>query len=82
MKTLKLTLLWLSLSVTAFAQTVVTKEGTGEAAVVNKDELKAYEEAKDDGYDLKAPAFAAQTAKKKLSIVAVNGGAVEVQVGK
>lgn len=47
MKTLKLTLLSLALAVTAFAQTVVTKEGTGEAAIVNKDEIKAFEEAKD-----------------------------------
>ena len=47
MKTLKLTLLSLALALTAFAQTVVTKEGTGEAAIVNKDEIKAFEEAKD-----------------------------------
>ncbi len=46
MKTLKTILLSLALAVTALAQaTVVTKEGTGEAAVVGKDELKAYEEA-------------------------------------
>lgn len=46
MKTLKLTLLTVALSVTAFAQTVVTKEGVGEAAIVAKNEQKAFEDAK------------------------------------
>ncbi len=47
MKTLKLTLLSLALAASAFAQTVVSKEGVGEAAVIAKDEMKAFEEAKD-----------------------------------
>lgn len=48
MKTLKLTLVSLTLSLLAFAQaTVVTKEGLGEAAVIGKDEQKAYDEAKE-----------------------------------
>lgn len=47
MKTIKLTLVSLALSLVAFAQaTVITKEGVGEAAIVNKDEVKAFEEAK------------------------------------
>jgi hypothetical protein len=47
MNTLKLTLLSLCLSLAAFAQSVVSKEGVGEAAVVNKDESKAKAEAKE-----------------------------------
>ena len=43
MKTIKLTLVSLALSLVAFAQaTVITKEGVGEAAIVNKDEVKAF----------------------------------------
>lgn len=48
MKTLKLSAVALLAAFAAFAQdkaTVVSKEGVGEAAVVGKDELKAYEEA-------------------------------------
>lgn len=47
MNNLKLTLLSLCLSLAAFAQSVVSKEGVGEAAVVNKDEAKAKAEAKE-----------------------------------
>lgn len=43
---LRLTLLSLALASSALAQTVVTKEGSGEAAIVAKDEQKAFEEAK------------------------------------
>ncbi len=48
MNTLKLTLISLVVSLVAFAQaTVVIKDGVGEAAVVGKDEGKAYDEAKE-----------------------------------
>ncbi len=48
MKTTRLTALSLLLAATAFAQaTVVTKEGTGEAAIIAKDEQRAFDEAKD-----------------------------------
>jgi hypothetical protein len=47
MKTLKFSLLALLVPLVAFAQaTVVQKEAEGQAAVVNKDEVKAYEDAK------------------------------------
>ncbi|MDP1922566.1 MAG: flagellar assembly protein T N-terminal domain-containing protein [Myxococcales bacterium] len=45
MRTLSLS--WILVSAVAFAQaTVVTKDGTGEAAVVKKDEARAFEDAK------------------------------------
>ena len=78
MKTLKLTLLSLSLALTAFAQTIVTKEGTGEAAVVNKDEMKAYEEAKDKA--LRAAVEQAAGVRIDADTVVVNNQLVRDQV--
>jgi hypothetical protein len=78
MKTLKLTLLSLALSLTAFAQTVVTKEGTGEAAVVNKDELKAFDEAKDKA--LRAAIEQASGVRIDADTVVVNNQLVRDQV--
>ena len=78
MKTLKLTLLSLSLAVIAFAQTVVTKEGTGEAAVVNKDEIKAFEEAKDKA--LRAAVEQAAGVRIDADTVVVNNQLVRDQI--
>ncbi len=78
MKTLKLTLLSLTLALTAFAQTVVTTEGTGEAAVVNKDEIKAFDEAKDKA--LRAAVEQAAGVRIDSDTVVVNNQLVRDQV--
>lgn len=78
MKTLKLTLLSLSLAFTTFAQTVVTTEGTGEAAVVNKDEIKAFDEAKDKA--LRAAVEQAAGVRIDSDTVVVNNQLVRDQV--
>lgn len=78
MKTLKLTLLSLTLALTAFAQTVVTAEGTGEAAVVNKDEIKAFDEAKDKA--LRAAVEQAAGVRIDSDTVVVNNQLVRDQV--
>ena len=78
MKTLKLTLLSLTFALTAFAQTVVTTEGTGEAAVVNKDEIKAFDEAKDKA--LRAAVEQAAGVRIDSDTVVVNNQLVRDQV--
>lgn len=78
MKTLKLTLLTVALSLTAFAQTVVTREATGEAAVVNKDELKAFEDAKQNA--LRAACEAAAGVRIEADTTVVNNQLVRDQV--
>lgn len=78
MKTLKLTLLSVALSLTAFAQTVVTKEGSGEAAVVNKDEAKAFEEAKNNA--LRAAIEQASGVRIDADTTVVNNQLVRDQV--
>ncbi len=78
MKTLKLTLLSLTLALTAFAQTVVTTEGTGEAAVVNNDESKAFDEAKDKA--LRAAVEQAAGLRIDSDTVVVNNQLVRDQV--
>lgn len=78
MKTIKLTLLSVALSITAFAQTVVTKEGTGEAAVINKDEIKAFDEAKDKA--LRAAVEQAAGVRIDADTVVVNNQLVRDQV--
>lgn len=78
MKTLKLTLLSLALALTAFAQTVVTKEGVGEAAIVNKNELKAFEEAKEKA--LRAAVEQAAGVRIDADTVVVNNQLVRDQV--
>lgn len=79
MKTLKLTLLSFVLSLTVFAQaTVVTKEGTGEAAIVNKDEQKAFTEAKDKA--LRAAVEQAAGVRIDADTVVVNNQLVRDQV--
>lgn len=78
MKTLKLTLLSLSLALTAFAQTVVTKEGVGEAAVVKNDEVKAYEEAREKA--LRAAVEQAAGVRIDADTVVVNNQLVRDQV--
>ena len=78
MKTLKLTLLSVALSLTSFAQTVVTKEGSGEAAVVNKDEAKAFEEAKNNA--LRAAIEQASGVRIDADTTVVNNQLVRDQV--
>ena len=78
MKTLKLTLLSLALALTAFAQTVVTKEGVGEAAIVNRDEMKAFEEAKQKA--LRAAVEQAAGVRIDSDTVVVNNQLVRDQV--
>ena len=78
MKTLKLTPLSLAFALTAFAQTVVTKEGVGEAAIVNKDELKAFEEAKQKA--LRAAVEQAAGVRIDSDTVVVNNQLVRDQV--
>ena len=78
MKTLKLTLLSVALSLTAFAQTVVTKEATGEAAVVNKDEAKAFEDAKQNA--LRAACEQAAGVRIDADTTVVNNQLVRDQV--
>jgi hypothetical protein len=78
MKTLKLTLLSVALSLTAFAQTIVTKEATGEAAVIAKDELKAFEDAKQNA--LRAACEAAAGVRIEADTVVVNNQLVRDQV--
>jgi|GEM_PF-3938783 hypothetical protein len=79
MKTLKLTLVSLAVSLLAFAQaTVVTREGVGEAAVLNKDEVKAYEEAKEKA--LRAAVEQAAGVRIDADTVVVNNQLVRDQV--
>lgn len=78
MKTLKLTLLSLTLSLAAFAQTVVTKEGVGEAAVVKNDEVRAYEEAREKA--LRAAVEQAAGVRIDADTVVVNNQLVRDQV--
>ena len=78
MKTLKLTLLTFAFSLTAFAQTIVTKEATGEAAVIAKDEAKAFEEAKQNA--LRAACEAAAGVRIEADTVVVNNQLVRDQV--
>lgn len=79
MKTLKLMLLSLALSLTAFAEaTVVTKEGTGEAAIVNKDESKAFDEAKEKA--LRSAVEQAAGVRIDADTVVVNNQLVRDQV--
>lgn len=82
MTALRLTLLSLSLSALAFAQapqaTVVVKEGTGEAAIVNKDEQKAFAEAQQNA--LRAAVEQAAGVKIDADTVVVNNQLVRDQV--
>ncbi len=79
MKTLKLTLVSLALSLLAFAQaTVVTKEGTGESAVVKGDDVKAYEDAKEKA--LRAAVEQAAGVRIDADTVVVNNQLVRDQV--
>lgn len=78
MKTLKLTLLSLAFALTAFAQTVVTKEGTGEAAIIGKDEIKAFDEAKEKA--LRAAVEQAAGVRIDADTVVVNNQLVRDQV--
>jgi hypothetical protein len=75
----RLTLLSLSIASLAFAQaTVVTKEGTGEAAIVNKDEQKAFAEAQQNA--LRAAVEQAAGVKIDADTVVVNNQLVRDQV--
>lgn len=79
MTALRLTLLSLSLSALAFAQaTVVTKEGTGEAAIVNKDEQKAFADAQQ--LALRAAVEQAAGVKLDADTLVVNNQLVRDQV--
>ncbi|MEW6433793.1 MAG: flagellar assembly protein T N-terminal domain-containing protein [Myxococcota bacterium] len=79
MTALRLTLLSLSLSALAFAQaTVVTKEGTGEAAIVNKDEQKAFHDAQQ--LALRAAVEQAAGVKLDADTLVVNNQLVRDQV--
>lgn len=79
MKTFKLTLLALLVPLVALAQaTIVTKEAEGQAAVVNKDELKAFEEAKTNA--LRAAVEAAAGVRISADTVVVNNQLVRDQV--
>lgn len=62
----------------SFAQTIVTKEGTGEAAIVNKDEARAFEEAKNAA--LRAAVEQASGVRIDADTVAVNNQLVRDQV--
>ncbi|MDP3231524.1 MAG: flagellar assembly protein T N-terminal domain-containing protein [Myxococcales bacterium] len=67
------------LSAIAFAQaTVVTKDGTGEAAVVNKDEAKAFEDAKNAA--LRSAVEQAAGVRIDADTLAVNNQLVRDQV--
>lgn len=79
MRFLRLTLLSLSLSAVALAQaTVVSKEGTGEAAIVAKDEQKAFNEAQANA--LRAAVEQAAGVKIDADTVVVNNQLVRDQV--
>ncbi|MCC6336351.1 MAG: flagellar assembly protein T N-terminal domain-containing protein [Myxococcales bacterium] len=79
MTAIRLTLLSLSLSSLALAQaTVLTKEGTGEAAIVNKDEAKAFAEAQQNA--LRAAVEQAAGVKIDADTVVVNNQLVRDQV--
>ncbi len=79
MNALKLSVVVSLAAVTAFAQAnVVTKEGVGEAAVVNKDELKAFEEAKEKA--LRAAVEQASGVRIDADTVVVNNQLVRDQV--
>lgn len=79
MNALKLSVVAVLTAVTAFAQAnVVTKEGVGEAAVVNKDELKAFEEAKEKA--LRAAVEQAAGVRIDADTVVVNNQLVRDQV--
>lgn len=67
------------ISAVLFAQaTIVTKEGTGEAAIVNKDEARAFEEAKNQA--LRSAVEQASGVRIDADTVAVNNQLVRDQV--
>lgn len=77
MRTLSLS--FILLSAVAFAQaTVVTKDGTGEAAVLNKDEARAFEEAKNAA--LRSAVEQAAGVRIDADTLAVNNQLVRDQV--
>jgi hypothetical protein len=77
MRTLSLS--FILLSAVAFAQaTVVTKDGTGEAAVINKDEARAFEEAKNAA--LRSAVEQAAGVRIDADTLAVNNQLVRDQV--
>lgn len=77
MRTLSLT--FILLSAVAFAQaTVVTKDGTGEAAVLNKDEARAFEDAKNAA--LRSAVEQAAGVRIDADTLAVNNQLVRDQV--
>lgn len=79
MKTFKLSLLALLVPLVALAQaTVVTKDAEGQAAVINKDEVKAYEDAKANA--LRAAVEAAAGVRIDADTVVVNNQLVRDQV--
>ncbi|MEW5742168.1 MAG: flagellar assembly protein T N-terminal domain-containing protein [Myxococcota bacterium] len=79
MSAIRLMLLSLSLSSLALAQaTVVTKEGTGEAAIVNKDEQKAFAEAQQNA--LRAAVEQAAGVKIDSDTLVVNNQLVRDQI--
>ena len=79
MNVTRLTLVSLSVASLAFAQaTVVTKEGTGEAAIVDKDEQKAFQEAQQSA--LRAAVEQAAGVKIDADTLVVNNQLVRDQV--
>ena len=78
MKTLKLSLVALLVPLVVFAQTSVVKEAEGQAAVVNKDELKAYEDAK--AAALRAAIESAAGTRIEADTVVVNNQLVKDQI--
>ncbi len=77
MRTLSIS--FILLSAVAFAQaTVVTKDGTGEAAVVNKDEARAFEDAKNAA--LRSAVEQAAGVRIDADTLAVNNQLVRDQV--
>jgi hypothetical protein len=79
MKTLKLSLFALLVPLLALAQaTVVTKEAEGQAAIVNKDELKAFEDAK--AAALRAAVESAAGVRIDADTVVVNNQLVRDQI--